>query len=71
MDVFYMTPEVDIPKVFNQVADHVSKEKDKKRALLIEGLALSIIQMDPNMEKFLVLLAPHLHSVVCCRVTPK
>lgn len=23
------------------------------------------------MKNFLVLLAPHMHSVICCRVTPK
>ena len=51
--------------------DHAFNNPKEKRALIIEGQALTSIQLTPDHENLLVELTPYLHSVICCRVTPK
>ncbi|CAK77311.1 unnamed protein product (macronuclear) [Paramecium tetraurelia] len=71
MDVFFLTPGCDILQIFNRIADHVIQKPTTKRAMIIEGIVLAVLSENENLTKYLVLLAPHLHTVICCRVTPK
>lgn len=53
------------------MTEHIETRQDRKRALLVEGEVLVQIDANQNFKKYLVELAPHLHTVICCRVTPK
>lgn len=71
MEVFMMTPGCNITSMFNEIADHITAKSEMKRALLIEGQVLAQLEVNPTLQAYLILLAPHLHTVICCRVTPK
>ena len=49
MQVFYITPETHIEKVFQEIGYHIENHRDQKRALIIEGLAIAIIDMNANL----------------------
>ncbi|CAD8070330.1 unnamed protein product [Paramecium sonneborni] len=71
MDIFFLTPGCDTLQIFNQIADHIIQQPNTKRAMIIEGIVLAALIDNENLTKYLVMLAPYLHTVICCRVTPK
>ena len=44
---------------------------NKKKALLIEGDALSIITSNQDLKEKFIHIAKNCEAVICCRVTPK
>lgn len=47
------------------------KRENRKRSLVVDGEALSIIESSPELSSNFVQLTKDCDSVVCCRVTPK
>lgn len=41
MRLFYITPEVNASTVLNEIRNHVHNNQNEKRAVLIEGVALT------------------------------
>ncbi|CAD8064402.1 unnamed protein product [Paramecium sonneborni] len=71
MDVFTLTPGCETIIIFNDIADHIMNKNSTKRAIIIEGMVLGALIDDQNLMNYLISLVPFLHTVICCRVTPK
>ncbi|CAD8146015.1 unnamed protein product [Paramecium octaurelia] len=71
MDVFFLTPGCESIKIFNEIADHIIHKQSTKRAIIIEGIVLATLIDDEKLINYLITLVPFLHTVICCRVTPK